>query len=127
MTEQTPSDLLSSFTQAINAGDLEGALALYDGEAAFMASSGTVVRGKEALRDTLAGFIAMKPVLTFNSVDVVQSGDTALVLGSWTLSGTGPDGSPIHLTGRSTDIHRRTGGVWRTLVDNPWGTGVLPD
>jgi ketosteroid isomerase-like protein len=51
---------------------------------------------------------------------VVQAGDVALVSGTWTL--TGPDGEPVTMSGRSTDVARQQpDGTWRWVIDVPFG------
>lgn len=44
----------------------------------------------------------------------------------WTLTGAGPDGKPVQMSGMSSDILRRqSDGKWLIIVDNPWGTAIL--
>ncbi len=51
---------------------------------------------------------------------VLEADDLALVVGTWTFEGTGPDGEPVRL---SADVLRRQAdGTWRFVIDNPWGT-----
>ena len=39
---------------------------------------------------------------------VIENGDLALVYGEWSLTGgTDPDGNPVNMEGRSTEIMRR--------------------
>ena len=39
------------------------------------------------------------------------------------FTGTGPNGTPVMLTGRYADVLRRQDdGSWRFVIDNPWGT-----
>jgi ketosteroid isomerase-like protein len=54
----------------------------------------------------------------------IRSGDLALLHCRWALSGTGPDGSPLNLSGTTADVVRRQAdGTWLFAIDNPWGTG----
>ena len=51
-------------------------------------------------------------------------GAVALVVGTWSFDGTGPDGDPVHLEARNADVLRRQAdGTWRFVIDNPWGVG----
>ncbi|WP_457027959.1 YybH family protein [Kitasatospora sp. P5_F3] len=53
--------------------------------------------------------------------------EIALLVVDWTITGTGPDGSPVDLTGTATDVARRgPDGYWRYLIDNPFGTAGAP-
>jgi ketosteroid isomerase-like protein len=39
----------------------------------------------------------------------------------WQLTATGPDGSPISMTGHSAEVARRQpDGSWRFVIDNPF-------
>jgi ketosteroid isomerase-like protein len=54
---------------------------------------------------------------------VFEVDDLALVIGVWSFNGTGLDGAPVRLQARNADVLRRqTGGTWRFVIDNPWGT-----
>ncbi|WP_051809987.1 YybH family protein [Actinoplanes subtropicus] len=62
------------------------------------------------------------PTLTPDIRKEVEAGDIATVLNAWTLEGTGPDGTPLRLTGTSADVlRRRADGTWGLLIDDPWG------
>ena len=44
-------------------------------------------------------------------------------IGTWSFTGTGPDGEPVQLASRNADVLRRqSDGSWRFVIDNPWGT-----
>ena len=55
--------------------------------------------------------------------NVLTAGDVALVQNRWQLEGTQPDGSPVEMRGHSADFGARRTGVWRILIDDPWGGG----
>jgi hypothetical protein len=70
----------------------------------------------------LAGFFALRPMLDGDIPLVLEAGDTALVVNDWKLSGTTPDGSAVHQSGRSADVLRhQSDGARLLLIDNPWG------
>jgi ketosteroid isomerase-like protein len=119
----TPAAVIEKFGECVNRGDLEGALALYDRDAAFQAApDGPPVRGLEAIREALGGFMALSPQMTGQVVKVVEAGDVALVMNRWSLRGTDPEGAPVELGGTSADVvGREADGTWRVLVDDPWG------
>jgi ketosteroid isomerase-like protein len=65
----------------------------------------------------------MNPTLTVNAEKTFLSGDTALVVGNWTLTGSDPEGNEIDTGGRFADIVRRQpDGSWLFVIDNPNGT-----
>jgi uncharacterized protein (TIGR02246 family) len=124
MTEHTPTRTVELVSERITAGDVDGALALYEPQAAFTPQPGQVVTGAEAIRQALQGFTALQPKLQGEVEKVIESGDVALVLNRWTLEGTAPDGAAIEMGGLSADVLRRqSDGRWLVLIDDPWGGG----
>ena len=86
MAANTPEDLDRLFAVALNAGDIEGLMRLYEPGAAMRPGPGQVVQGLAAIRASLAGFIAMKPTLTITSKVLGQCNEIALMTGTWTLT-----------------------------------------
>ena len=122
-----PTTTVDQLTQAINQGDLETALALYEPNAVLMVQPNQPARGTIQLREALTGFIALKPMLRSEAQHVIEAGDIALYLSRWTLKGTDPSGKSVTMGGESTDILRRQGdGRWLIALDNPWGPQLLP-
>jgi uncharacterized protein (TIGR02246 family) len=110
------------FTAAFNAGDAAALMDLYEPDASLAPAPGQVVTGTAAIREVLAGFLALKGKMTIDTVRIIPAGDVALLHGSWILSGTGPDGNAIELAGRNTEVVRRQAdGTWRFVIDNPFG------
>lgn len=126
MKTLTPLDAVTQFVDAMNQGDLEMALGLYEPGASLVAQPGVVVTGTLALREALAGFVALKPTMTSEAHQVVAAGDVALYCSRWNLRGTDPAGNPVQMSGRSSDILRRQAdGNWLIALDNPWGTDIV--
>ena len=123
MSRHTPEQLLESIVDGINTGNLEALMSLYEPEAAFAAQPGVLAHGSSGVRQSLSAFIGMKGTLDLKVTRVLEAGGLALVAGSWSFKGTGPDGAPETLTGRNADVLRRQAdGSWRFVIDNPWGT-----
>ena len=126
MKTLSPLDAVTQFVNAMNNGDLESALGLYEPGASLVVQPGVVATGTLALRDALAGFAALKPTLTSEAHQVVEAGDVALYCARWSLRGTDPAGNPVQMSGRSSDILRRQpSGNWLIALDNPWGTDIV--
>ena len=122
-----PASTVARLAEAINRGDLDGAVALYEKDAVMVVQPGQLARGAAELRNALAGFIALKPALRMEAERVVEAGDLALYLGRWSLRGTDPSGRPVAMSGESSDIlRRRKDGSWLIALDNPWGAQILP-
>lgn len=127
MNLTTPTLTLTTLVNAINSGDLEQALALYEPDAVFVAEPGVVVSGKEAIREALSGMMMAKPSLATQESASLQNNDVVLHHANWTMTALDPEGNPISLRGQSADILRRgADGNWRIAVDNPWGTAIVP-
>lgn len=122
-----PIDTVRQLTDAINRGNLEAALALYETDGVLVSQPATFARGTAQIREALAGFIALKPRLETEAEEVLESEDVALYMGRWSLEGTDPMGRPVSLRGESTDVLcRQRDGRWLIRLDNPWGTQILP-
>ena len=122
----TPAELLNDFFAKFNAGDIEGVLAHYESDAAFVDEPGKVVHGTDAIRESLNNFFAMKPTMTNVKTETILAGDIGTNYTKWNLTGTGPDGEPISMEGVAIDIIRRQpDGGWKMVIDNPWGQAIL--
>ena len=123
----TPIQTVNELVQGINAGDLNQAVAAYENDAVLMAQPGVTVRGTSQIREALSGFIAMKARLRSEAQQVIENQDVALYIGRWSLNGTDPSGTPVSMSGESTDVLRRQpDGRWLIAIDNPWGAQILP-
>ena len=121
MAARTPEEVNPQLIDAINRGDVDAALELYEPGAAFVTEEGVVV-GHDAIRPVMEAFVATKPSLTMEPKEVVRSGDVAITRGTWKLVGTGPDGESIEMSGRSVEVVReQADGTWRFLIDDPNG------
>ncbi len=117
---RSPQQTMTLFVNCVHAGDLDGLIALYEPDAVLQPSTGDVFTGSEAIRGYLAQLLAMKPTMDVVPADVLQAGDTALVVNEWSMRGTAPDGSTIEGGGRSADVLRRQpDGGWLVLIDHP--------
>jgi len=123
MAAKTPEQLHTLFAEAYNAGDLEKLVDLYEKDAVLVPAPGTEARGIDAIRTALGGFLGVKGTMALDTRWSLVEGDTALLSGAWTLSGaTGPDGKPMDLAGKTTEVARRgADGAWRYYIDNPNG------
>ena len=125
MPARTPEDLDRLFAEALNAGDLDALVALYEPHASLTPSPGKTVAGTAAIREALAGFVGMRPTMKIVPRVVSRTDDLALVSASWTLAMKGPDGQPQAMDGRSIEIARRQrDGHWLFAIDEPFGVSA---
>jgi len=118
MPARTPEECDRLFEQYMNAGDLDALVNLYEAEATFVQQDGQPVRGRESIRQDLAGFAAMKPELQCNVVKVVPAGgDLAVLYNDWSMTAGGQTA-----TGKAIELMRRQpDGMWRFALDAPFG------
>ena len=122
MPAHKPEELDMLFVQAVNAGDIEAVIKLYEPAAALTMQPGQVVSGTKGLRDALGGFLATKPRMTLEARTLAEAGGIALTTSKWVLEGTGPDGKPMKVEGQSAEVARRQpDGTWLFVIDNPHG------
>ncbi len=104
-----PEGLARLLIERVNAGDLEGVVALYEQDAVLALPDNRVARGQDAIRQFYAGLLASKP--TFQPGDQLP----ALQLGDLALTSTRLVGG-----GATAEIARRQpDGTWRWTVDRP--------
>jgi len=122
MPARNPEELDVLFASAINAGDLEAVIKLYEPGACLMPEPGEVASGTTSIREALAGFLAMKPRIRLDVRKLAEAGGIALTTAKWVLEGTGPDGKPVKIEGQSAEVARRQpDGTWLFVIDNPHG------
>ena len=122
MPAHTPEEIDSLFAQALNAGNVDALVALYEPQASLMPSPGTLVAGTAAIREALAAFVAGKPAMQIAPRLVSQSGDLAVVTAKWQLAMTGQDGKPAQMQGQSVEVVRRQSDWrWLFVIDLPFG------
>jgi uncharacterized protein (TIGR02246 family) len=120
----TPNDTHRLWTEAFQRGDLDGLVALYEEDAAFLAEPGAApITGKGPIRDALTAFLSIGASFDIERTETVEGPDLALVYSRWTLKGgSDADGNPVDVAGETTDVVRRQAdGGWLFAVDNPWG------
>jgi uncharacterized protein (TIGR02246 family) len=123
MAAQAPGELHQLFANALNGGNLQGLLDLYEPDASFVPQPGQVVKGTEAIRQSLQEFLRLKPAIRIETKANHQAGDLALLRSAWTLECTSPEGKPLKLSGDATEVARRQpNGDWLFSIDLPYGT-----
>lgn len=120
MAPADPAALARAFTAAINAGDVDSALALWVEEPLLIGPQGDSIRGRAALERTLRELVEQGVRLETELRSVHVAGDLALVRGTLTLrAGTGAHA--YEHASESTVVYARAAGAWRIAIDAPWG------
>lgn len=122
MDERKPEEVHKLFVEYFNSADIDALVDLYEEEASLAAQPGQVVRGKDAIRHALLGFLALKGKMELKTRYVIESGEIALLSGEWHLTGTNPSGEAVEMSSRSAEVARRqSDGRWLYVADHPFG------
>ena len=110
---------------ALEAGDIEASVSLYEPGAVLFARSGAPLSGHPAIRDNNASIIALKP--TFHIEQIVTAinaeGDIATTRMKARLEGSRADGSRVTSELHTLEVLRKQGdGSWRYVIDDPFGS-----
>lgn len=106
------------FLEFFNSGDGELFNRLYR-EDSISNFSGEPLTGAARLA-FFKEFLATKPVLQARVDTAYFAGDVALIAVIYSVDGVKPDGEPLHLEGRCTDVVRRgEDGRWLMAIDRP--------
>jgi uncharacterized protein (TIGR02246 family) len=120
MAADSPEQLHSLLAAALNAGDPDAAIELYELDAKLVVPpDGRLASGALQIRDSFVETLALRPTARLEVIGKVQGDALALTHGRWTLDGTDAAGAPVTLSGRGTMVSRRQGdGRWRIVLDN---------
>ena len=121
-TVTDPTVYPKAFEAALNAGDIDRIVALYDDEAVLRGQSNEVHSGPDAVRAEMQQLVASGANITNTLRHVFQHDDTALIIVDYVLKLTPPGGDPVEMTGTATNVIRndlQTG--WRMIIANPQG------
>jgi uncharacterized protein (TIGR02246 family) len=120
---KTPKELHELFAKGFNAKDVDALLDLYEDDAVLVPAPGAPVQGKDAIKEALEGFLAMGGTIEFLAEsEPIVNGNVALTHGRWRLTTEGAE----PMEAETAEVSRLDAdGVWRYILDNPWGSGVL--
>jgi len=120
-----PEELLYQISESTNSKDLDSLIQLYEPGASFIDKSGSNIIGREKIRERLKDFIDMGGKLEWKIRKIIPASDIVLAYSDWTFVASGPDGSPITLSGKAIDVLRKqSDNTWMILIDSPWGNAV---
>src|SRR2546426_4810122 len=102
MGPKSPNDAVGQLINALNSGNLDAAVSLYEPSAVLVAQPGKVARGTTALREALSAFIALKPALVSRREQFIEGDGGAPYTSDWALTGTDPTGKRVAKHGRAT-------------------------
>lgn len=122
MAINTPEELLNRVTECMNNKDLNAFVSLYEPEGSFIDESGENFNGTQRIREKIKGYMDMNGKLENNVRRIIPAGNIVLAYSDWTFKASGPDGSPVNLSGTAIDVLRKqSDDSWLIVIDNPWG------
>jgi len=120
-----PEDCDRILLAALEAGDIETSVALYEPDAALFSKSGEVMTGHDAIRANNAALIALKPTFHIERIVTTVNGDGSIATTRMKarLEGKRPDGRPVKSAMHTLEVLRRQqDGSWRYVIDDPFGS-----
>jgi ketosteroid isomerase-like protein len=119
-----PEEALELACVALSDGDLEAALAQYESMAMLAHWPRRAASADRDIRGALTCFMALRLPLSIRIGTVVEADGLALVACERQVSGTGPDGEQVALSGRGCAVVRpQDDGTWRIAAD-AWQLGA---
>jgi uncharacterized protein (TIGR02246 family) len=115
--------------RAITAEDFDALMDFYTEDAVLVVKPGLNVAGKAQIRGAfvkIAEYVRHTMRVGQGRFEVLEAGDTALVIMESSLDYAGPDGVPVHALRRATYVFRRgADDRWLCAIDNSYGTALL--
>jgi uncharacterized protein (TIGR02246 family) len=123
MAATRPEQVNELFEEAVNRGDVEEVVKLYEPNACLVGAPDQVANGLDAIREALTNFLASKPHLKMEPGKVLGAGGIALLSHGWRATGNGPEG-PFEMSGTAVEVVReQADGTWLFVVDDPFAIG----
>jgi len=118
--------LVKTMTDAFMAKNITAVMQSYEPGAVIAFEPGTPISDPGAMAAMFTAMSGVNPVFDYNGHEVMVSGDTALHIAPWQMTGTGPDGTEIQQSGLSVAVLRRQAdGAWLMVIDNPHGSRLI--
>ncbi|OOC54993.1 MULTISPECIES: YybH family protein [Nocardiopsis] len=114
------------FASAFDSGDPDQVERVYEEDGVLVLEPGNPLTGA-ARREANAGLMGLGVPVRVTPRHVHVADDIALLIVDRAVRGAGDDGREVDIRGTATDVARRgADGLWRYVVDNPFGTAEPP-
>ena len=110
------------FVPAFKSGNADAIAACYADDAILWIPGGPMARGRAAIRDGFAGFLAKVSVtnVTLTEIGHAGTGDTRTTWGTYAISMVDKaTKAPSIENGRYVDVQKKIHGRWLYIVDHP--------
>jgi uncharacterized protein (TIGR02246 family) len=124
--QQAVLNAILKMTASFHDKDLNGVMASYEPDAVIVFERDKPVSEPAAIRDGFNRFFAVDPRFEYSGHEVFVTGDLAIHIAPWTMTGKTPDGSKTNQSGLSVAVLRRKAdGTWLMVFDNPFGQHLM--
>lgn len=115
---EKPEELHQLYAQAINEGNVEAVVMLFEKDALLVPRPGQPpVQGEAAIRTVVQGLVALHLQIQLIDRAVVQTDEIALTRGPWQVQINDANGVPQTLSGTGLEVARRQpNGTWRYVM-----------
>lgn len=105
---------------------IDAVMACYEENATIMFEPQKPIAGSELIKTAFLQAFAINPKYNFSDHEIYITGDIAIHITPWTMTGQLPDGTKIEQSGLSIAILRKQpDGNWLIVQDNPHGQFLL--
>ena len=120
-----PEDCDRLLMEAMEKGDIETTVALYEPDAVLFTESGELMKGRDAIRRHNEEFISLKTKTTIDQIKTTISGDGLIATTRMKCTSVYIDPKSRNqvrlLTNTLEVVRRQPDGTWRFVIDDPFG------
>ena len=120
-----PEDCDRLIVEAIEKGDIETSVALYEPDAVLFTEPDKLIKGLDAIRKQNEKSIAMKSKFTIHEIKTVTSGDGTIATTRMKITSVDMDpksGKEVrNLINTLEVVRKQPDGTWRFVIDDPFG------
>lgn len=120
-----PADCNRILLAALENGDIDTSVALYEPSAVLFKKSGNTMTGHDAIRENNAALIALRPKFTIEFIKTSISGDGSIATNRMkaVMEGSDQNGKIIRGAIHTLEVVRKQAdGSWRYVIDDPYGS-----
>lgn len=121
-------ELIDAADKAIKEERFDDLKEFYTDDAMLVVRPGLEVRGKQAIKEAfikIAAYFDNSVVPTQGKMQMIEAGDTVLVLSQTLLDADNKQDSEYSMDRRATYVYRKVDGGWFCAIDNSYGTTLL--
>lgn len=120
--------LIAAADAAIKEERFDDLMEFYTDDAVLVVKPGLEVKCKEAIKAAfikIAAYFNNSIVPTQGKMQMIEAGDTVLVLSQTLLAADKKSDSEFSMDRRATYVYRKIDGKWLCAIDNSYGTSLL--